>query len=148
MNESRQLNFEKDCDVMKITNEIIYDSNSEMTEEIIKPFFSFNISIYDPIYKNWTYNISNMNKNDLMSVQIRENLYENEKLVDSLNEPSSIRKALKWMAMPFSLIFTESLGQILLCFVLPMYFFILFTRMIICKNPENIANENQIKQDN
>lgn len=118
-----------------------------MTEEIIKPFFSFNISIYDPIYGNWTYNISNINEHDLVSVEIRKNLHANEQLIDSFDELSPIRKALKIMAMPFSFIFSEYFVQIILFLILPLYFFIKCTRVFVCNRFSNIVN-NEIKQNN
>lgn len=69
-----------------MTNEIVHNSITETTEEIANSNLKIDLIIFDSIYKNWTYDVANIDKNAIMSIKINNNL---NNLKDSLEDKPS-----------------------------------------------------------
>lgn len=73
LTKSMEIDYEG-CNVYKMVNEIQYNSTSQTTVEIIKPNMQMNLSIYDSIYGNWSYNLTNINQNQIILLKAVEQI--------------------------------------------------------------------------
>lgn len=97
LNESQELYIEENCDVVRMMSNMNLNSKAIATEDIIMPFLNINLTTYDPINKNWTFNMSYIDKNDITSLKIKRNLDK----MESKTKESPIRKILGIIALPF-----------------------------------------------
>lgn len=49
---SQELDYREECDIYQMISEMSYNSTTQTTIEIIRPYLKLNFSIYDSIYKN------------------------------------------------------------------------------------------------
>lgn len=148
IHKSDEISFENECDVIDSANEIIFNRTSESSIEISTSLIQPDFKVYDMILKNWTYNITSINKHNIKLLEIKRNIMDlNVKLEKIKNEETSgalmiVFDIMNFVATPFRLIIelVMKLGTIaqiiLIMFVSPMiiclYYFSFKT-----KNKEN-----------
>lgn len=148
IHKSDEISFENECDVIDSSSEIIFNRTSESSIEITTSLIQPDFKVYDMILKNWTYNITSINKHNIKLLEIKRNIMDlNVKLEKIKNEETSgalmiIFNIMNFVATPFRLIIelVMKLGTIaqiiLIMFVSPMiiclYYFSFKT-----KNKEN-----------
>lgn len=112
LQKSKEIDFEDQCEITKITNDMILDQSLDTYEEINSRNWVVNVTIFDHILKNWTYNITNINKNEILAMEMVENLNKMEEQVKKNNEPNVVKKALRIIAYPFNMLFNGFLNSV------------------------------------
>lgn len=69
-----EINFSKQCDLHRISNEFHYDSNSYSSVEINYPLIQPNFTIYDTKYEKWISNLTIINRNNIKMLKINNEI--------------------------------------------------------------------------
>lgn len=62
INRSTEINYDEECEIFEVTNEIIGNTTNHKTIEISFTYLKPNFSIYDNILQNWTHDIVTINR--------------------------------------------------------------------------------------
>lgn len=135
LNKNQGLDIEEDCDVVRMMSNMNLNSKSITTEDIIMPFLNINLTTYDPINKNWTFNMSYIDKDDTTSLKIKRNLDE----MDNKTKTGPTKRILGIIAFPFKYLVETITGNFFeagLVYLLPaLCIYILFFKCL-CRRIE------------
>lgn len=115
LKRSAEIALPRDCDINEITKNVLIDTDLQIESEISQPFLKLNVSIYNSLYKNWTYNVTNIDKNNVISSELLANIIKLEQKAKERRNPGLFRRVLTTIAVPFRFIMTllgNHFGQI------------------------------------
>lgn len=100
LTKSMEIDYEG-CNVYRMINEIQYNSTSQTTIEIIQPNLQMNLSIYDSIYGNWSYNLTEINQNQIILIKAVEQIQNMTMPSENKTKRGILMKILKFLGAPF-----------------------------------------------
>lgn len=107
-----EINLKEECDVYKVINEISYNTTSDTSFEIIRPYSGLHLTTYNNFNKSWTYNISTIDKYEIIVLKTKELIEKTERENRKKNEKSSIKTFFEKIGNGFGNSFNDTLREI------------------------------------